>query len=145
MPLVSMLEASMRAFQWRTFRVPLPLTGSTINCVATLKVNKKSDTYGVFATPEDGSNKFMYVSDNLVDTFYKVNTPAHFDYVAAHPTVFDRVIGLDVDARCSFSDTVLHSRMQSGFRILPGVEARPAMRATNNMPLGWPPFYRLTL
>ena len=54
-------------------------------------------SYPVFATPEDGKNKFLWISSDLVTGFKKLPTPEHFDYVVAHPTQHDTIMGLDVD------------------------------------------------
>jgi hypothetical protein len=51
------------------------------NWIGEDKSNPEDDLYAAFATPEDGGNKYLYMSRNGGKNFRKFEVEEHFDYV----------------------------------------------------------------
>ena len=63
-----------------------------------MKTGPHKGKYPAFATPEDGGNKYLYMSMDGGANFKKFAVDEHFDYIVPHPAVPDRFLGFDVEA-----------------------------------------------
>lgn len=59
--------------------------------------NAWNNYYAAYATPEDGSHNYMFISMDGGANFRKFEVEEHYDYIVPHPSVADRFLGLDVE------------------------------------------------